>query len=169
MEEKESIAVITRRSFISILASAWALFCLTMAGSAAATLRFFFPNVLFEPPTAFTAGLPGEYPLGEVNGRWKEKYGVWVVHTGEGLYALSSVCTHLGCSINWLKEEDKFKCPCHGSGFYINGVNFEGPAPRSLERFKIVLREDGKIMVDKSKKFLKEKGEWNSPESFLMV
>lgn len=169
IEEKENDAAVTRRSFISILASAWTLFCITSAGSLAATLRFFFPNVLFEPPETFAAGLPGEYPLGEVNGRWKKKYNVWLVHTDEGLYALSSVCTHLGCSVNWLEEEGKFKCPCHGSGYYKDGVNFEGPAPRPLERFRIVMGDDGRIIVDKSKKFLMEKGGWSSPESILRV
>ena len=40
-----------------------------------------------------------------------------------------AVCTHLGCTPNWLEAEQKFKCPCHGSGFYKDGINFEGPAP----------------------------------------
>ena len=49
----------------------------------------------------------------------------------------ASVCTHLGCTPNWLEGEQKFKCPCHGSGFYKDGINFEGPAPRPLERYAI--------------------------------
>ena len=85
----------------------------------------------------------------------------------EGIYALSTVCTHLGCTPNWLSAENKFKCPCHGSGFYKTGINFEGPAPRPLERYRISLAEDGQILIDKSKKFQQEKGEWNNPESFL--
>ncbi|MCB0418216.1 MAG: hypothetical protein KDD39_11225, partial [Bdellovibrionales bacterium] len=59
------------------------------------------------------------------------------------------------------------KCPCHGSGFYKTGINFEGPAPRPLERFKIGLSEDGQIFVDKNKKYQQEKGEWDDPDSFL--
>ena len=47
------------------------------------------------------------------------------------------------------------------------GVNFEGPAPRPLERARIVLADDGQILVDKSVKFQQEKGEWDNPESFL--
>src|SRR6266851_1754035 len=65
--------------------------------------------------------------------------------------------------------EYKFKCPCHGSGFYKTGVNFEGPAPRPLERARIVLADDGQILVDKSVKFQQEKGEWTKEESFLKV
>ena len=79
----------------------------------------------------------------------------------------STVGTHLGCTPNWLGGENKFKCPCHGSGFYKTGINFEGPAPRPLERYRISLAEDGQILIDKSKKFQQEKGEWNNPESFL--
>jgi cytochrome b6-f complex iron-sulfur subunit len=125
-----------------------------------------FPNVLFEPPTSFKAGSPNDYEMG-VDLRWTEKYGVWLVRVVEGMFALSTTCTHLGCTPNWLPGENKFKCPCHGSGFYMSGINFEGPAPRPLERYQIMLADDGLILVDKSKKFQQEKGEWNDPESFL--
>ncbi|HCR18547.1 MAG TPA: Rieske (2Fe-2S) protein, partial [Candidatus Latescibacteria bacterium] len=84
-------------------------------------------------------------------------------------FALFSICTHLGCTPNWLSNEQKFKCPCHGSGFYSSGINFEGPAPRPLERARIVLADDGQILVDKNTKFQYEKGQWESPESFLQV
>jgi cytochrome b6-f complex iron-sulfur subunit len=81
--------------------------------------------------------------------------------------AISTVCTHLGCTPNWLEADQKFKCPCHGSGFYPSGVNFEGPAPRPLERFKIFIGDDGQIVVDKTKKFQQEKGEWDDPNSYI--
>ncbi len=128
-----------------------------------------FPNVLFEPKTSFKAGFPDDYEIGKVDERWKEKFGAWIVRTPQGLYALSTTCTHLGCTPNWLDGEQKFKCPCHGSGFYKTGINFEGPAPRPLERYDLTLAEDGQILIDKSKKFQQEKGEWNNPESFLPV
>ena len=95
--------------------------------------------------------------------------GVWIVREPEGFYALIATCTHLGCTPNWLASENKFKCPCHGSGFYRTGVNFEGPAPRPLERARIVLAEDGQLLVDKSTKFQQEKGEWEKPEAFLQA
>ena len=75
-----------------------------------------------------------------VDERWKEKFGVWIVRTPDdiaahasGFFALLSTCTHLGCTPNYLSAESKFKCPCHGSGFRLTGINFEGPAPRPLE------------------------------------
>ena len=86
-----------------------------------------------------------------------------------GLYALSLVCTHLGCTPSWLEGERKFKCPCHGSGFYITGINFEGPAPRPLERVGIKLAADGMLEVDKSVKFQEEMGQWADAASFYEV
>ena len=157
-----------RRSFMKLaLPVGWVAFSAACASSLVATARFLFPNVLFEPPQSFKAGFPGEYNVGEVDTRWKDAFGVWIVREADGFYALIAVCTHLGCSPNWLAAENKFKCPCHGSGFYRTGVNFEGPAPRPLERARIVLADDGQILVDKSAKFQQEKGEWENPESFL--
>jgi cytochrome b6-f complex iron-sulfur subunit len=68
-----------------------------------------------------------------------------------------------------LPAESKFKCPCHGSGYYPNGINFEGPAPRPLERFKIYRNTEGKIIVDKTKVFRYEKGEWTADGAFIEV
>ncbi|MBI2835724.1 MAG: Rieske 2Fe-2S domain-containing protein [Acidobacteria bacterium] len=134
-----------------------------------------FPNVLNEPPQQFKAGFPSDYGMG-VDERWKDKFGVWIVRTpndivqvASGFYALLVTCTHLGCTPNWLSAEVKFKCPCHGSGFRPTGINFEGPAPRPLERCRIVTAEDGQILVDKSRKFQYELGQWIDPESFLKV
>ena len=158
-----------RRQFLSWFSVAWISFIAATSGALSLVLRFMFPNVLFEPKSTFKAGYPDDYEIGVVDERWKEKYGAWIVRTPEGLYALSTICTHLGCTPNWLQTENKFKCPCHGSGFFKTGINFEGPAPRPLERFRIGLADDGQISVDKSKKFQQEKGEWNNPESFLAV
>jgi cytochrome b6-f complex iron-sulfur subunit len=127
-----------------------------------------FPNVLFEPPQSFKAGFPSEFLTGTVDTRFKESFGVFIVREETGpIYALKAVCTHLGCTPNWLEAENKIKCPCHGSGFYRTGINYEGPAPRPLERYRIVLADDGQILIDKTRSFLYEKGEWSSPESLL--
>jgi len=166
--------LIPRRSMISWMTLAWAAFSASMLAAATATGRFMFPNVLFEPPPTFKAVPPEELQTGIVDERFKP-LGVWLVKDNDvvtgalGIYALSTVCTHLGCTPNWLPGEEKFKCPCHGSGYYKNGINFEGPTPRPLERFAIELAEDGQIRVDKSRKFQYEKGEWASPQSFLKV
>ncbi len=154
---------------------AWGSFTAASAGCLAATGRFMFPNVLNEPPQQFTVGFPEDFGQG-VDERFKVQFGVWIIRTdndytqeASGFYALISVCTHLGCTPNWLSSENKFKCPCHGSGFRPSGINFEGPAPRPLERARIVRQEDGQILVDKSQKFQEELGQWTDPESFLQI
>ena len=136
--------------------------------------RFMMPNTVLELPSKFKVGSIGDYPLGTVSEKYKASRAVWIVHTdgydGQNvIYALLSVCTHLGCTPSWLDAEQKFKCPCHGSGFYINGVNFEGPAPRPLERVGLVLGADGTLEVDKSVKFQEELGQWNDPKSYVKV
>jgi cytochrome b6-f complex iron-sulfur subunit len=158
-----------RRDFIKWSLVGWAAFIAVVGGYGTMVLRYLFPNVLFEPVQTFRAGLPDEYEPRSVSERYKDQYGVWIVRDDEKIYALSTVCTHLGCTPNWMPGESKFKCPCHGSGFYSTGVNFEGPAPRPLERFKIALSDEGDIIVDKTKKFQQEKGEWSDPDSFIVV
>lgn len=160
---------IERRSFIKWFAIGWGAFVAVLAGYGAVLTRYLFPNVLFEPKQSFRAGFPDEYPIGEVSERFKDKQGVWIVRDSEKIVALATICTHLGCTPNWMANEGKYKCPCHGSGFDKDGINFEGPAPRPLERYKIVLNDDGEIFIDKTKKFQQEKGEWKDSESFLLV
>src|SRR5712691_3180222 len=162
--------LLNRRAWMGL---AWGAFSAASVAALAATGRFMFPNVLNEPPQQFKAGFPNEYGMG-VDERWKEKYGVWVVRTAEdmeqhasGFYALLTVCTHLGCTPNYLSAENKFKCPCHGSGYRLTGINFEGPTPRPLERARVALSDDGQILVDKSRKFQYELGQWKDPDSFL--
>jgi cytochrome b6-f complex iron-sulfur subunit len=159
--------------FGSWFATAWTTFTLSMIGMTLGTVRFMFPNVLSEPPSSFKAGDASGYELDKVDDKFKE-VGAWVIRgkdpeKGEIIYALSTTCTHLGCTPNWLEGEKKFKCPCHGSGFKITGVNFEGPAPRPLERYAIKKTDDGQIVVDKSRKFQKELDQWNDPDSYVLL
>jgi cytochrome b6-f complex iron-sulfur subunit len=157
----------------SWFAIAWTSFTLAMIGMTLGTVRFLFPNVLSEPPSSFRAGYINSYEEGIVSDQYKEQ-GAWVIRNRDDLgrdtiYALSTTCTHLGCTPNWLPTDKKFKCPCHGSGFKINGVNFEGPAPRPLERYRVLRTEDGQVLVDKSRIFKKEQGQWTDPDSFIVL
>ncbi|MFQ5450133.1 MAG: ubiquinol-cytochrome c reductase iron-sulfur subunit [Nitrospinaceae bacterium] len=148
----------SRRDFFSL--AGWAGFMASLGLSSLYFLRLLFPRVLFEPSPIFLAGRPDDYTVGEVSTKWVKSQRVWIVRDDEGIYAILAKCTHLGCTPRWLRTESKYKCPCHGSGFTKEGINFEGPAPRPLERLKISLAPDGQIQIDKSKKFLFEKGEW---------
>ena len=166
---KAAVGDLTRRGFFSWAAVAWVGFTLAIGGCVSAMTRFMFPNVLFEPPTTFKVGKPEDFQAGVVDTRFVDKYGVWIVHDQGRIYALIAICTHLGCPPAWLETQNKFKCPCHGSGFYKTGVNFEGPAPRPLERLRITKSEDGQILIDKAVKYLYETGDWNKPGAFLKV
>jgi cytochrome b6-f complex iron-sulfur subunit len=167
-EDRRGFLAYTVGSFMAVgftaLSVTGGLFSLGLA-------RFMFPNVLAEPPSRFKVGSKEGFPSGVVETKFVAQYGVWVVNGDfEGvqqIYALKTVCTHLGCTPNWLEAEQKFKCPCHGSGFYKDGINFEGPAPRPLERYAIRIADDGQLEVDKSKSFQEELGQWNDPESFV--
>jgi len=159
-----------RRSFLGV--GFW-----TLGGVCAvwtlATVKFMFPNVLREPPSKFKVGLPDSISPGQVQTKYKAQFAVWVTNTTyhgqQQLVALKSVCTHLGCTPNWLEAEQKFKCPCHGSGFYQDGINFEGPAPRPLERYAIRIADDGQVEIDKSQIFQEEMGQWKDPACFISV
>lgn len=161
---------VSRRGFFSWAAVGWVGFSAAIGGCMAAFNRFLFPNVLFEPPTRFKVGRPDDFPEGVVDERFKESRGVWIVNNDGQLYALIAICTHLGCPPNWLEAQNKFKCPCHGSGYYKSGVNFEGPTPRPLERAAISIDpQDGQLLVDKSRKFLWEAGQWEDPASYVRL
>lgn len=160
----------SRRSFMA--AGFWLVGIVTTLWTLA-TLKFMFPNVRREPPSKFKVGFPDGYPGGQVQTKFKAQYGVWVANAEyngqQQIYALKSVCTHLGCTPSWLDAEQKFKCPCHGSGFYKDGINFEGPAPRPLERCAIRIADDGQIEIDKSRTFQEEMGQWEDPACYISV
>lgn len=139
--------------------------------------RFMAPNVLEQEDPKVRCGALAKYATmapGDVNEDFKpvKPSGFWIIREEERIAALSIICTHLGCIPSWLPNDRKFKCPCHGSGFKPNGTNFEGPAPRPLERFKIYL--DGEqVIVDRSKKFLamgpNDTAVWNDPDASITV
>ncbi len=170
-----SLTEATRRQLFGIgfwIAAGWVSFTAGMSALTVMLGRFMLPNVLAEPPSTVKVGVPGDFAREDVSERFKTEWGFWIVRTEkyngqDVIFALQSICTHLGCPPNWLAGEQKFKCPCHGSGFYISGINFEGPAPRPLERFKVAMADDGQILVDKSQKFQEELAQWSDPDSFL--
>jgi cytochrome b6-f complex iron-sulfur subunit len=147
----------------------WGIFTAFSGITLLGFLRSAFPRVLFAPPSIFKAGVPADFIIGEVSTKFQKDQRVWIIREEKGMYALWAKCTHLGCTPRWLTAENKFKCPCHGSGFYKSGINFEGPAPRPLERLRITKADDGQIVIDKAVKYLFEKGQWDKPGAYLKV
>ncbi len=145
-EQPGRAAEVTRRDFFNEITVA----ALGIAGLGAAvvTYQYLSPNVLFEPLPTFRAGNPDTYAPESVTFREQEQ--VYIVRTKEGgFYAVSAVCTHLGCITQWKEDARQIQCPCHGSKFEPNGKKIEGPAPRPLPHFAITLTADGELLVDK--------------------
>jgi cytochrome b6-f complex iron-sulfur subunit len=134
-------------------------------------LRFFLPRTLFEPSTSFRIGYPSDYGFG-VDTKFQQQYRIWVVKKSEKLFVIYARCTHLGCTPDWKPSENKFKCPCHGSGYTDEGINFEGPAPRPMDRAHVELDPSGQIVVDVARLYKWPKGEdteFDKDGAFLQV
>lgn len=139
LEGKEE--VITRRTFFGTLG--WTGLALSLGAGSAATVRFMFPNVLFEPPTLIKLGPPNEFPEGAT---FLDGPRLFVFKEKGALHVISAVCTHLGCTVK--RVMNGFDCPCHGSKFDAEGKVLSGPAPRPLEWFEAKLNAQGQLVVD---------------------
>ena len=158
-------AVKARRRFVGVLTGGFLLTNFLMF------LRFFFPRTIFEPRTVFRIGAPGDFGIG-VDTKFQKTRRIWVVRTTDRLFVIFARCTHLGCTPDWKQGEQKFKCPCHGSGFDPEGINYEGPAPRPLDRATVSLDPEGRIVVNTASLFKWEKGkesQFNDPGAFLVI
>jgi cytochrome b6-f complex iron-sulfur subunit len=134
-------------------------------------LRFFLPRTILEPSTIFRVGYLSDFGFG-VETKFQQQYRVWVVRNAQRLFVVYARCTHLGCTPDWKPAENKFKCPCHGSGYNEEGINFEGPAPRPMDRAHVELDPTGQILVDTARLYdwpKGEKGRFDEPGSYIPV
>ena len=134
-------------------------------------VRFFLPRSITEPSSTFKIGFAGDYALG-VDTKYQQQYRIWVDKTSDRLFVVYARCTHLGCTPDWKPSENKFKCPCHGSGYDSEAINFEGPAPRPMDRAHVELDAEGQIVVNTAKLYKWEKGvpapgEFNDPGAYI--
>ncbi|MGI9106216.1 MAG: Rieske 2Fe-2S domain-containing protein [Pyrinomonadaceae bacterium] len=132
-------------------------------------LRFFLPRAIFEPSSVFRIGFPGDYGVG-VDTKYQQQYRIWVTRTSDRLFVIYARCTHLGCTPDWKASENKFKCPCHGSGYDSEGINFEGPAPRPMDRAHVELDAEGQIVVNTGRLYDWPKGgenKFDEPGAFI--
>jgi cytochrome b6-f complex iron-sulfur subunit len=149
----------SRREFLQrgLSVAGWGALSLGFGAGSYQTVRFFFPSVVFHPPSVFQIGRvedflstepPDAFGVISVEGRFKQDHRFFVVREANRIYALFARCTHLGCTVNWFPGLRIFKCPCHGSEFHSDGKEFAGPAPRPLDRLKISLDSEENILVD---------------------
>lgn len=146
-EEKQSDHEPPRRHFLETIGKI--SFFAAFAGIFTSTLRFMLPNVLYEPPTKFVIGTPEDFP--PYSATFIEDDRMYLFRRPEGLFAISSVCTHLGCNVRWEEGKSLFECPCHGSIFDKNGKNISGPAPKPLKWLQLTIDNAGELVVDAGK------------------
>jgi cytochrome b6-f complex iron-sulfur subunit len=125
------------------------------AGTVAFAYQYLEPNVLYEPSPVVNVGRPERYELNSV--MLDVNSGIYIIHSQEGFFSLSAVCTHLGCLTTWQPEINVITCPCHGSKFNREGAVMDGPAPKPLPWLKMWMSDDGELIVDRATKVAPEK------------
>lgn len=133
---------LSRREFLSL--AAWVSVLASGLAALGRVLQFLQPTVYYGHSPLVQAGRPEDYPLG--SRRLLQDERLLIVRDARGFRALSATCTHLGCTVTLM--EWGFSCPCHGSKFDWEGVNFAGPAPRPLPCFQVSLSPEGQLVVD---------------------
>ncbi|MDQ6746558.1 MAG: ubiquinol-cytochrome c reductase iron-sulfur subunit [Candidatus Dormibacteraeota bacterium] len=143
----EEMRAFSRRGFFTLVG----LVGLAVATLAATvlSLRFVIPNVTYDESLLFKAGAPDDYPVGSTT-IFSDKR-IALNRDVDGFYAVSLICTHLGCTPRWFQQDSMFRCPCHGSRYLRDGVRFFGPAPRPMDVVKVGVSPDGQLFVDRGK------------------
>ena len=113
--------------------------------SAFSNLVFIKPRATYGQPARFAIGKPDEFPPGTRISLDVRR--VCVVREGSKVAAISTTCTHLGCIVG--VSDTGFACPCHGSRFDQDGNVTGGPAPKALPWFKVSLKPNGDLEIDK--------------------
>ena len=166
------LADVTRRQFFSLMAGAAAVVAALFGGIK--TLGFMFPGATNEEPLAFKVEAdPASITVGNPLQITAKR--VSIVRDEGGYYAVYLICTHLGCTPNYVSDvvngtgvdpavakkrgqrsgaeaqANGWACPCHGSRYFIDSTNFYGPAPRPMDWVDVSFSPDGKLLVDRGK------------------
>jgi cytochrome b6-f complex iron-sulfur subunit len=139
-------AEIDRRAFFTKIGLA--SLGVAAAGTLVFSYEFLSPNVLYEPSPIVNVGKPENFAVNSVT--MDVNSGIYLVRADEGFFALSAVCTHLGCLTAWNQDLGIIACPCHGSKFTRTGEKIEGPAPKPLPWLKTSVSDEGDLVVDRS-------------------
>jgi len=136
---------LSRRQFAKVSLDMLAAL-LGLAAAAVGVLRLPMPKVLPTPSRRFRIGTLRDFP--PKSERYFESERVLVRADDEGIFAVSLVCTHLGCTVAKDGEHNEFICPCHGSRYREDGSVVAGPAPRRLKSLEVVVEPAGWLVVD---------------------
>ena len=73
----------------------------------------------------------------------EQELAVYVLtENGRNFIAMSNICTHLGCRVRWVADQEQFFCPCHNAVFAKDGSVISGPPPRPLDRYEIKVEDE---------------------------
>jgi cytochrome b6-f complex iron-sulfur subunit len=135
----------SRRDFMAdlVLGAGTAL---GLGGLAFRFLQYLYPVVLPVKLVEIPAGNVSEIPPDGVKLVHLPEGPVMLEKMGNDVRALSAVCTHLGCIIQWHPDAKEFVCPCHGGRYDFDGKVVSGPPPRPLEKIDVKLH-DGQVFV----------------------
>jgi cytochrome b6-f complex iron-sulfur subunit len=139
----------SRRDFLSLLTKGTLI--AAFGGLIYQAARFFSADVSTQPPHLFTLRPPADYALDTLT--LEQVARVYIGRDARGLFAINATCTHLGCTVKHIGAglvPAQFECPCHGSKFDVEGHVLIGPATRSLERARLTLTNDGRVVVDRA-------------------
>jgi len=133
----------SRRGFLTLLSGG----ALAAYGAAAGggSLVFLRPRVTYGPPSKLAVGRPETFSSGSQVSFPEAK--LVIRRQGDRFCAISTVCTHLGCTVN--TTDSGFDCPCHGSQYDERGDVIGGPAPKPLPWFRVAMAPNGELVVDK--------------------
>ena len=151
-KKKQSAESSSRRSFLTIL---WTVLGIATIGELIAVIVSFLKRGRAgkskgTPEGSIDAGYADSFPAGSVTANIQGRFYLCRMEDG-GFLALSSKCTHLGCTVPWEEKEKRFACPCHGSSFDISGSVITAPAPRPLDMFPVRI-ENNMVKVDAGKR-----------------
>ncbi len=169
-EQRGDKSDLSRREFLNkaITVAGWGVILTSLGAGTYQGLRFLYPSVVFHPPSKYVIGQlndfiidkrPDQYGVIFVDTQFIKAHRFFVIRDKNRVFALFARCTHLGCTVNWFEDLNIFKCPCHGSEFHSNGVEFAGPAPRPLDRHHITMDNEGHLIVDTALVYTKKQFE----------
>ncbi len=143
---------LSRRNLFAL--AGWGGLLATTALSVGASLRFMFPNVVYEPSPVVKVGSLTDYAEGTIT--FIESQRIFILRSKKGLRVLSAICKHLACTVNWSEEKNRYECPCHGSIYDTDGAVVSGPAPKPLDWLGVNVSPTKMLIVDKSKYISKD-------------
>ena len=145
--KQEEDLQLSRRNLFTL--AGWAGLLASLTASAGATLRFMFPNIVYEPSPIIKLGNVSDYAEGTIT--FIESERIFVLRDDKGFRAISAVCQHLACTVYWSETTKTYDCPCHGSVYDNTGAVISGPAPRALDWLELKKSPDKRLVVNKIK------------------